>query len=373
VAAIEIDARRSGMSRKLRSVLGLGLAALIGAVGAQTASADGLPVPFDGGDNVGVAGPQGGVRYATVAAGDRTVAVRTGVGTGEIQSTTTLDGDWGVPLVAYDGTPSGLSADGRTLALIQPRTRFPRASTSFAFLDTARMRVRDRLTLRGDYSFDALSPDGGLMYVIHYSDPRDPTAYEVRAYDLRRNRLLADPIVDPNESGEEMAGLPQTRAVSPDGRWAYTLYARVGRDAVPFIHALDTRRATAVCIDLDQLADQNKVWRYSLQPSPDGSSLAVTDRGESLANVDLASFEVSAPPTGPEPAAVAESASGGGAPWALIGGATALVAGAGALMLFRRRRHPGEPPVDGDELESLVSPDAADDRSEHEAECEPVR
>ena len=61
----------------------------------RAASGDGLPVPFDTGDNVGVANPGGGVRYATIGAGDRTIAVRTGVGTGEIQSTAALDGDWG--------------------------------------------------------------------------------------------------------------------------------------------------------------------------------------------------------------------------------------------------------------------------------------
>ena len=93
------------------------------------------------------------------------------------------------------------------------------------------------------------------MYLIHYPQPRDPTAYEVRAYDLRRGGLLHDPIVDPDEPGEEMAGWPQTRSLSPDGRWAYTLYLPAQRDHLPFIHALDTERGTAVCIDLDALAE----------------------------------------------------------------------------------------------------------------------
>ena len=53
-----------------------------------------------------------------------------------------------------------------------------------------------------------------------------------------------------------MAGFPQTRATSPDGRWAYTLYEPAERDHPAFIHALDTKRGTAVCIDLDPLADQ---------------------------------------------------------------------------------------------------------------------
>lgn len=353
------------MTRKLRSAIVMGLMAATCTLGAEAASADGLPVAFDAGDNTGVASLDGGARYATVAAGDETVAVRTGVGTGEIQATTVLDGDWGVPLVAYDGTPSGLSADGRTLALIRPRTRFPRSSTSFAFLDTARMRVIDRLTLRGDFSFDALSEDGRLMYLIHYSDPRDPTAYEVRAYDLQRGRLLADPIVDPDEPQDEMAGFPQTRAVSPNGRWAYTLYARVGKEP-PFIHALDTRRGAAVCIDLDQLSDQ-KAWRLGLQPSADGSTLAVVDRGTELASVDLGSFEVGAPPAA-EPPAPADD--GGGPPWAVIGGAAALAIAAGSLVVLRRRRRPQ---VGEQELERLVRVDDEAAAAEPGAEREPVR
>ena len=359
------------MTRKLRSTMVLGLLVAACALGAETASGDGLPVPFDDSDNVGVANPGGGVRYATIGAGDRTIAVRTGIGTGEIQSTAALDGNWGVPLVAYDGTPSGLSGDGRTLALIKPRRTFPRESTSFSFLDTARMRVADRLTLRGDFSFDALSPDGRTMYLIEYPDPRDPTAYEVRAYDLARDRLLADPIVDPDEPQEEMAGFPQTRAVSSDGRWAYTLYARVGKEA-PFIHALDTQRGAAVCIDLDELGANGQTWRYSLQPSPDGSTLAVTDRGSELASVDLDSFEVSRPAPVPVPDTTIDNGDGG-LPWAVIGIAGGLVLITGSRILFARRR----PRADDVELKDLVrDPERRPEQvseEDREAECEPVR
>ena len=275
-----------------------------------------------------------------------------------------------MPLVAYDSTPSGLSANGRTLVLIEPRARFPREQTTFALIDAERMRLRDELTLDGDFSFDALSPDGRTMYLISYPEPRDPTAYEVRAYDLASERLLPEPIVDPNESGEEMAGWPQTRALSPDGRWAYTLYLPADRDHPPFIHALDTERGTAVCIDLDALGEYRNFVGLGLQPSPDGSALTVSNGPRALAEVDLGSFEVSRPPpvaVSPPPAAVG---GGDGPPWAVIGGAGALTIAAGSLILFRRRRRPagGE-----DELVRLVRVDGADAKSEREAECEPVR
>ena len=45
-----------------------------------------------------------------------------------------------------------------------------------------------------------------------------------------------------------MRGEPGTRATSADGRWAYTLYAR--QKHAPFVHALDTARRQAYCIDL---------------------------------------------------------------------------------------------------------------------------
>ena len=60
----------------------------------------------------------------------------------------------------------------------------------------------------------------------------------MRAYDLVRGRLLHAPVVDPRETDEKMRGNPISRALSPDGRWAYTLYD--GGGGTPFVHALDT-------------------------------------------------------------------------------------------------------------------------------------
>ena len=74
------------------------------------------------------------------------------------------------------------------------------------------IKVVDTVTLDGTFTFDALSPDGRQMYLIEYTSPRDLTQYLVREYDLERDRLLSEPIVDPNESGEEMAGFPQMLA-----------------------------------------------------------------------------------------------------------------------------------------------------------------
>ena len=134
--------------------------------------------------------------------------------------------------------PAGSPADGRTLVLITPRTSFPRARTTLLVLGARGLASRETIRLRGDFSFDAISPQGRLVYLIQYNQPTDPTRYLVRAYDLQHGRLLHAPVVDPQERGEKMRGNPLSRAVSPDGRWAYTLYDGAG--GTPFVHALDT-------------------------------------------------------------------------------------------------------------------------------------
>ena len=105
---------------------------------------------------------------------------------------------------------------------------FPQGRTTFAVFDANRLRRAQRLTLDGDFSFDALSPDGRLLYLIEYVKPQNPTRYRVRALDLDSGRLLPGTIVDPREPDEAMRGFPITRETSSDGRWAYTLYDGAG-------------------------------------------------------------------------------------------------------------------------------------------------
>ena len=134
-----------------------------------------------------------------------------------------------------------------------------------------------------------------------------------------------------------------------------------------------TPRGTAVCIDLDPLADQRGTWRLGLQPSVDGSSLAVVDRGSPVALVDLADSQVSEP----EPSAPAAQADDGGPPWAALGAGVVLLLVAGSVVAVRRRRRsaPGE-----EELERLVAtegdsadPDRPEADRDGDRECEPVR
>jgi hypothetical protein len=339
------------MNRRLRVVAVGALTLLASGALASTGRADGLPVPFDQ-SQTGVTNSAADVRYHAVEAGDGTVVIRLR-SDGLILDSRFIDGRWGIPAVAYDGTASGLSENGETLALIEPRERFPRADTPVLVLDAGRLRITDRITLDGDFSFDAISPDGGTMYLIQYLSRRDPTQYEVRSYDLQRSRLDPQPIVDPNEEGDEMYGSPMTRATSPDGRWAYTLYQGAHH---PFIHALDTERGEAVCIDLDSGAvPPPRLSRMTLDPSPDGSALTVSDPKEGpVAIVDTKSFEVSEP-AAVTPPAEDGSEDSGGTPWLAIA-LGALGVAVVALAVVRWRRRPGR--VDSEDLERLVQVDS---------------
>jgi hypothetical protein len=203
---------------------------------------------------------------------------------------TQLRGAFTIPAVAYDGSAAGLSADGRTLVLIQPRVSFPRARTAFAVLDTKMLRLRRHISLRGDFSFDAVSPSAKTLFLIQYVSAPDPTRYHVRAFDLTAGRLLARPVVDPNERGRAMRGSPLTRAMSPDGRWAYTLYDGAG--GTPFVHVLDTARIEARCVDLPILTGRRDLWRMHVSVGADGKQIAVRTATKALALIDTTDFRV---------------------------------------------------------------------------------
>lgn len=314
------------MSRRLGVLLAIGAVAA-GAV-AGAARGDGLPVLGIDDGSTGVTVPRSSYRYVTLASKGDTIVARVQRRGGRIVGLRVLPGHYTVPAVAYDGSAGGLSADGRVLALIEPRVSFPRRETTFAVLSARRFALQRLVRLRGDFSFDAVSPSGDRLYLIQYTSPKDPTRYAVRAYDLRADRLLREPVVDPRDR-EQMHGQPVSRATSPDGRWAYTLYDGGGKE--PFLHALNTARGTARCIDLDALAGNKYLWRLRLAVT--GGSVVVRDGDKPELAVDRASFAVT------EPGSRAESTGAATPVWGWALGATALtvlLTGAGLLLVRRR-------------------------------------
>jgi hypothetical protein len=138
--------------------------------------------------------------------------------------------------------------------------------------------------LKGSFSFDALSPDGRSLYLIeHLYSNEDPTHYRVRFYDLRRGALSPKVITDKASWDTDMQGMPVSRL--GHAGWAYTLYG--GSGPRPFIHALDTRRAAAVCIFMPWKHQPENVFEYRLQRNGDGHLVVRGPRGRALAVVDM--------------------------------------------------------------------------------------
>ncbi|MCW3032928.1 MAG: hypothetical protein JWM60_1273 [Solirubrobacterales bacterium] len=329
------------MARRVLASVSAGMAIL--AAGLLPAGAVGSAFPPDSASaKLGVTALGGGDRYVARPRDHGTVIARIDRAGGRLERA--FAGRLAVPAVALDTTASGLSADGRTLVLIHPRTTFPAPRTSMVVLDATTLRVRTRVALRGDFVFDAISPDGATLYLIRYSPSGNPTDYSVRAYDVPAHRLLAKPIVDPHEPDEKMRGVPVTRTTSPDGAWAYTLYDG-GGVGVPFLHALDTRHRTARCINLPALAGDITGGRFRL--SPDGRRLSVVDGATAVTTIDTRTFRVSAPALeAPRPAAAPSDGGGGsGVPWRVIAGlgVALLLAGAAFAAASRRstRRYAG--------------------------------
>jgi len=158
----------------------------------------------------------------------------------------------------------GTSADGKFAVLARRHKR----QTTFALVAPGSLRS---VTLAGSsWSFDALS--GDRLYLLHYLR----SGYEVRLYDLARNRLAPLPLKD--EEGEALIrGSAWQRLASPDGRYLFTLY--IGGAGGAMIHELDLRTATARCIDLPDDGDFNSATAYGLALSPDGRTLWAASTG----------------------------------------------------------------------------------------------
>jgi len=359
-------------ARAARATLVAAAGLLIGAAAAAGAGGPVIPGGAYGGN--GVTGPSGqpseAYRYVTIDTDDgETIVEKIATDGGTVDSLKRLSGSWTLPAVTISGDASGLSADGDTLVLIGPNYGLRADRTSLLVLDTRRRIQRgEELALDGLLSFDAISPDGRLIYLVEYQDPRNPLDYRVRAYDLAAGEFRPGKIVDPEEPDEQMTGQPIARQTSPDGRWAYTLYS--GGDET-FIHALDTERATAVCVDLEQFGPRALYHRLGLEADPSTGAITVLIRGDPAAVVDPRTFEVGPPPAKETAATLAEGAAepdgGGWIAWAAAGGGIVLVAGAALLVVSRRRRRDA---VDEEALDRLVRIDG--ERTEEDRECDPV-
>jgi hypothetical protein len=236
---------------------------------------------------IGVKRPGGDVRFLALAAGRGTLVEKVRVHGGRVVRSRYLKGHFGVPLVTYGGDTGGLARHAPRLVLASGAGG---QGTRFLVLDPRTLKVRQRITLHGAYAFDALSPDGSILYLLQLRDLDNSVSYSVRAFDLDKQRFYRGAIVDRREPDEKMNGLPVTRMESGGGTWAYTLYSRT--DKKPFVHALDTAHRRAVCIDLRSLP-ANVDWLWKVRMRMEAHRVVLVRGSKVLARIDTKTFEVS--------------------------------------------------------------------------------
>jgi hypothetical protein len=215
---------------------------------------------------------------ATTTVGDLIIQPDGGDGT-----SITIDGAWALPRIGYDPTPVGLSADGKTLVLVPAGTADPhRTASRFAVVPFPPIAGAPQLAPRvvelpGALDFDAVSPDGRILYVVQHLD--GDGGYQVRAVDLPAGTMRPEIITDKRNLDEAMAGWPIAQLRSPTGL-VLTLYRGVDH---PFIHALDTAGAWAVCIDLPGGGSEEQDAGWGLAASESWASVYAVNAARNLA------------------------------------------------------------------------------------------
>jgi len=249
------------------------------ALAASAASGDGGPSPGVDQAGEGIVSPSGDLRYMALPTKSATIVEVVRVRGGLLKTFRIIKGRYGIPFVTNLGDTGGLSRDGKLLVLSEAVCCGLRKLSRFVLLDARRLRTIGQIVLRGDFSYDAVSPDASTLYLIQHTSARDYTRYRVRAYDVEAQRLLPRVIVDREEPNEVMRGYPVARATRPDGSWVYTLYAG---GKMPFVHALDAAHRRAVCLDLAWKGSQDPIWRMRLRLSSDGRELMLRGSGRTM-------------------------------------------------------------------------------------------
>jgi hypothetical protein len=159
-----------------------------------------------------------------------------------------IPGAWRLPTVGLDPMPVGLAADGSTTALVEAREpdALGMGTTQFAILKGALDPHPRIIKLDGVFDFDAISPVGATLFVVEHLPAPPAGHYQVRAVDVATGTLRDGVITDKRNVDEQMGGWAIAQLRRRDGL-VLTLYRG---EEHPFIHALDTVGAWAVCIDL---------------------------------------------------------------------------------------------------------------------------
>jgi hypothetical protein len=260
---------------------------MLGALAVAQVASAAYPSPTAEQGGLGVVSPDRSTRFVALGAGRNTVIAKIRTADGSLRKSRSLKGSFGTPALVYGEAGDGISRDGSFLVL---QSMGISTTTNLRIVTTRDLVARDSITLEGAFAYDALSPDGKKLYLIHHSSAGDLQHYVVRVYDLGAHTLLPGRIADKAQKSWVMQGFPMTRTTSVDGRWVFTLYQNPG--GFPFVHALDTVRAVAHCVGLPWTAsDQGSLSRIAL--SLHGRTLAVHWKsGKPWLNVNTATWKL---------------------------------------------------------------------------------
>ena len=218
---------------------------------------------------VGVPGERWGTLVATTRKGQTTVVKEITVQPELPARSRSVDGAWRLPTIGNEPLPVGVSTDGSTIVLVEDGVAADRTTSRFAVL--AQGEAARILELSGSLEFDTISPDGSVLYVVEHLPGPPDGHYQVRAVDVPTGSMREGVIVDKRNIGESMGGWAITQARHGNGV-VFTLYQGAEH---PFIHALNSVEAWAICLDLPAqgLNDREAALDWGLAQSPDGRSV----------------------------------------------------------------------------------------------------
>jgi hypothetical protein len=206
----------------------------------------------------GLASADGGTFLSPRSSRVRTTVVRYDARTGRRAGTWERRGGWWI---------GGLSANGRFAALVDARSS--RKRTGIDVVASSDGRLVRRVQLGPAWEVETVSNDARRLFLIEHRR----SGYRVRLYDLAASRLVPHGLRVVNEN-EPMRGWGVRAVATADGRWLLTLYVN-GHEA--FVHALDLRRALAVCLDLPGRALPRKLVQWGLALAPGGRALVAAN------------------------------------------------------------------------------------------------
>jgi hypothetical protein len=248
----------------------------------------------------GVPDDRWGHLFSAVSDGARTTVTHLVVQPGFGGPETVIEGSWRLPTIGLDPTPVGVSANAAespnsaTVILVEDvPAGTARMSTRFAVL--RHTPTGDPLSkvieLPGSFEYDAISADGSSLYVVEHLGGLPEGRYQVRAVDVATGVMRDAIIADKRNLGEAMAGWPIAQIRRPDGL-VLTLYRGAEH---PFIHALNTKEAWAVCIDLPGVHadDATAAADWGLAEAPGGRAVYAVNATLGLAvDVDPAELTI---------------------------------------------------------------------------------